>query len=274
MPNAFGSLVDSTRPPPDEALTFLLVGTDTAEDPATGSEADGAGRSDVLMIARVDPGRTGATVVSIPRDSWVDIPGRGPNKINAAYAIGGQSLLIQTVEQLTDLRIDHVGIVDFAGFQSIVDAVGGIDVGISAATSYEGVEFRQGVNHLDGAQALAYVRQRVGLTGGDLDRSQRQQNALRAVLTDAAAGGLLSDPIRAYGFLDALTRSVNVDDSLTNGGLRALAFELVGLRPSAVTFIRAPVGGLGGEGTQSVVYLDDGRGAELWTALRQDRGGD
>ena len=97
------------------------------------------------------------------------------NKINAAYAFGGPSLLIRTVENLTALRIDHFAVVDFAGFRSVVDAVGGIDVGISAATNNDGVDFHQGVNHLDGTQALAYVRQRYGLADGDLDRAQRQQ---------------------------------------------------------------------------------------------------
>ena len=124
------------------------------------------------MIARLNPDRTVAAVASIPRDSWVDIPGHGHDKINAAYSFGGPSLLVATVENLTQIRIDHFAVIDFAGFRSMVDAVGGIDVGIDAPTSSDGVAFHQGVNHLDGRAALAYVRQRYGLIGGDFDRAQ------------------------------------------------------------------------------------------------------
>jgi len=144
-------------------------------------------------------------------------------------------------------------VIDFAGFQSMVDSVGGIDVGIAAATSNQGVDFRRGVNHLNSAQALAYVRQRYGLPNGDLDRAHRQQNALRALLAKAASSGTLSDPIALYDLLDATSRSVGVDDTLSNDSLRSLAFGLRGLRPSAITFLNAPVAGLGREGAQSVV---------------------
>lgn len=275
VPNAFAGLDESARPAASDAITFLLVGTDTRSDaPTTGEDAGGGvggDRSDVLMLARVDPSRQTASVVSIPRDSWVDIPGRGMNKANAAYAFGGPSLLIQTVENLTQIRVDHFGVIDFAGFESMIDAVGGIDVSISEATSNAGVDFRQGVNHLDGAQALAFVRQRYGLADGDLDRAQRQQAVLRALLSKAASGSTFSNPAAFYTLLDAATRSVGVDDTLSNGGLRSLALEMTGLRSSAVTFLLAPVSGLGREGDQSVVYLDRGTSTELWGAVRDGR---
>ncbi|WP_433503763.1 LCP family protein [Pseudonocardia halophobica] len=167
-----------------------------------------------------------AAVTSIPRDSWVDIPGHGTNKINAAYAFGGSPLLIQMVENLTGVRVDHFGVIDFAGFQEMGDSVGGIDVRVAAATSNAGVDFHEGLNHLDGAQALAYVRQRYDLPGGDLDRAKRQQNALKALLTKA--GDDLSDPVGLYDLVDATSRTVSVDDTLTNGGLRDLALEMKG----------------------------------------------
>ena len=273
VPDAFHGLDAGARPPANDAVTFLLVGTDSrSTEPTTGADAPagvdpGSQRSDVLMLARIDPARTGASVVSIPRDSWVDIPGRGFNKINAAYAFGGPSLLIQTVEKLTNVRVDHFAVIDFAGFQAMVDTVGGIDVRVAKATSHDGVQFRQGDNHLDGAQALAYVRQRYDLPRGDIDRAQRQQNALRALLDKAVSSGLLADPVRLYRLLDAVSRSVSIDDTLSNGGMRDLGIKMRGLRPSGVTFLGAPVRGLGREGQQSVVYLDDARSAELWDAL-------
>jgi LCP family protein required for cell wall assembly len=275
VPNVFGPLDLAGRPAAAGGLTFLLVGTDSrSPDPTTGTDASsgadpGSQRSDVVMIAQISPDRTSASVISIPRDSWVDIPGRGKNKVNAAYSFGGPSLLVQTVENLTALRIDHFAVIDFAGFEAMVDAVGGIDVKVAKATSSSGVGFREGANHLDGAKALAYVRQRHGLPGGDLDRAQRQQNALRELLGKAASSGMLADPVKLYRLIDATSRSVGVDDTLSNGGLRSLALDMRGLRPANITFLKAPVRGLGREGAQSVVYLDGSRSAELWSSLRK-----
>lgn len=280
VPDVFGPLDPAARPADEPGLTFLLMGTDSrAPAPTTGTAAapgvdEGSTRSDVIMLARLSSDRTSATVVSLPRDSWVEIPGRGSAKINAAYAYGGPSLLVRTVEQLTEIHVDHFAVIDFAGFQAMVDAVDGIDVQVARETTHDGVVFRAGPNHLDGAQALTYVRQRYDLPEGDLDRARRQQNALRALLTRAASSGILTDPVALYGFLDATARSVGVDDTLSNGGLRDLALESRGLRPSAVDFLSAPVRGLGREGAQSVVYLDQARAAQLWAAMRAGTVGD
>ncbi|WP_245707751.1 LCP family protein [Pseudonocardia oroxyli] len=270
LPDSFTGIPEETRPAATEATTFLLVGTDSrADGPTTGTDAVASGgsqRSDVIMLARVAPDGTTASVTSIPRDSWVDIPGRGPNKINAAYAFGGAPLLIQTVEAVSGVRVDHFGVIDFAGFQEMVDSVGGIDVRVAAATSNAGVAFHEGLNHLDGAEALAYVRQRYDLPGGDLDRARRQQNALKALLTKA--GDSLSDPVGLYKLVDTTSRTVSVDDTLSNGGLRDLALQWRNLRPAGVTFTSAPVAGLGSEGPQSVVYLDEAAGVAFWQAVR------
>jgi LCP family protein required for cell wall assembly len=272
-PNVFAGLDPDTRPPATQALTFLFAGTDSLADrPTTGTDATAHGpvaggeRSDVIMLAQVVADRTAATVVSIPRDSWVEVPGHGHDKINAALALGGPTLLVHTVERLTGVRVDHFGVIDFAGFQAMTDALGGIDVQVARRTSFGTLTFHAGFNHLDGEQALAYVRQRSGLPRGDLDRVQRQQNALRALLSRARSLGMLSNPLRTYDLLDAVTRSVSMDDTLTSGGLRSLAMDLrkVG---DAVTFLTAPVAGLGREGPQSVVYLDPVLGGELWEAF-------
>jgi LCP family protein required for cell wall assembly len=265
VPDAFSGLDPSTRPVAAGGLTFLLVGVDTrTDDPAAGTDAsapDGS-RSDVLLVARLFEGGTGAAVASIPRDAWVDVPGHGMEKINKAYAFGGPSLLIRTVENLTALHIDHFAKIDFAGFRSVVDSVGGIDVGLAAATSNQGVRFRPGTNHLDGAAALAYVRQRHGLADVDLDRAQRQLNALRAVLTKVAATGALDDPIGLYRLLDSLGEFVSVDDTLSNSELRGVPLD-------NISFVHAPVAGPGREGEQSVVHLEAGRCGELWDSLRR-----
>jgi LCP family protein required for cell wall assembly len=265
VPNVFAPLDNATRPPATDAMTFLLVGTDTRSDsPTTGANAKGADpggdHSDVLMLASVDASRTHAAVVSIPRDSWVEIPGHNMNKINNAFALGGPTLLIQTVETLTGMRVDHLAVIDFAGFQAMVDAVGGVDVTVSSPTN---VAFRPGINHLDGAAALRFLRQNVT----DDDHAQREQAALRALLSKATAGGVFSDLSRLYRVLDATTQSVDVDDTLSNGGLASLALELRDLHATDIQFLRAPIGGVQGTGPQAVDYLDP-RAADLWASLR------
>lgn len=274
-PGVFVGIDENERPPATDALTFLLVGSDSlAGEPTTGGEAGasgsspGDGRSDTIMLLQVDPGFASAAVVSIPRDSWVSVPGHGMAKANASYALGGPSLAVRMVEELTDVRIDHFAIIDFAGFKALTDSVGGIDVNIAAPTSFGTLVLRAGMNHLNGAQALGYVRQRAGLPRGDLDRVQRHQNALRALLVKITTGGLLNNPSSALGFLNELTRWITVDDSLTNNGLRTLGWDLVqNLRPEGIAFLTVPVSGLGREGDQSVVYLDSARGAQLWNDL-------
>jgi LCP family protein required for cell wall assembly len=262
--NAFGDLDEATRPAPTGALTFLLVGTDSrSEATPVGIDATGAAsEGEVVMVAQVAPDRQSATVVSIPRDTLVDIPERRTDRIAEAYSAGGPSLLIRTVEGLTNLRVDHFAVIDFAGFRSMVDAVGGIDVDLSVPPSSLG----RGRSHLDGAQALLYVREGAGSRSGD--RARRQQNALRAILTRAASNGTLTDPVQLYDFLDAASRSVGVDDTLSNGGLRALGLKLSEMGPGDVTFVRAPVAAVGQQGGEAVVRLDGARAQELWTAVK------
>jgi LCP family protein required for cell wall assembly len=282
IPDVFAPIDEASRPQKpagtEKTVNFLLVGVDTrAEEQTTGSDGDGGAfvpgrqRSDVIMVVHVSADRKAASVVSLPRDSWVDIPGRGKNKINAAYSLGGGSLLVQTVEGLTGLRIDHFAVVDFAGFKDITDAVGGIDVRVAKATGDNRGSFPAGLNHLDGDQALVYVRQRYNLPGGDLDRVRRQQNVIKALMSKAASRGLLSSPTGTLKLADAVARAVSVDDSLDNGALRSLVLSLRGLRPAGVTFLTAPVSGLGREGKQSVVRLDDARSAALWKAVTADQ---
>lgn len=279
LPGVFEGLDEAARPQPPASLagtddvptTFLLVGSDSRADGlTTGDEATedaGSQRSDVLMLLQIAADRESAFAISIPRDSYVPVPGYGTTKINAAYSYGGPTLLIQTVEQLTDIRIDHFVSVDFTGFEAITDAIGGVDVRIAEATYAHGVQFQQGLNHLDGEGALAYVRQRYRLPGGDFDRVQRHQNYLRAVMNKVSRDNLLTDPGRLDDFLLAVTNSISVDDELSDYDLVTLALSLRGLAQENVAFMTAPVAGTGMEGTASVVYLDDGKSQQLWSYI-------
>jgi LCP family protein required for cell wall assembly len=249
-------------------ITFLLVGSDTRADLAPGEVPDA--RSDAIMIARFSADRQHAQIISIPRDSWVDIPGHGQAKINAAYAYGGPTLLIRTVEQLTGVRIDHYAAIDFGGLIQVTDDLGGVDVTVPETTSWGPYTFTTGLNHLDGDAARWYVGQRYGLPGGDFDRVKRQQNYLRAMFTKLAGQDVFTSPGRLDSTLRAVSSAVAVDDSLGDRDLLSLAYSLRKLTPGDVDFYTAPVLGTGKEGAASVVYLDTNAGARMWGYLKND----
>ena len=266
---------DTVERPPraaNTALNVLLIGSDAR----TGSDFDptvtGA-RSDTIMIAHITADRDKVYLVSFPRDSYVAIPGRGLNKINAAYAFGGPALLVETLERLTGVRIDHVAEIGFEGFRDLTTALGGVDVNVAKASSIPGTPYRwsQGINHMQGEEALQFVRQRHGLSGGDLDRVRRQQAFVKAIMLKTLSRGTLTDPAKFSRVVDAGTRYLTVDGALTTKLLRSIALSLRGLRGDDVVFVTAPVAGFGRtEAGASIVRLDTAKLSELSGALRQD----
>ncbi|WP_346621243.1 LCP family protein [Blastococcus montanus] len=272
----FADIEDDARPAPaisgvsgaEEPVTFLLVGSDTRSAGEQG--VDPGGRSDAIMLARLSADRQHAQVISIPRDSWVDIPGHGMGKINASYAVGGPSLLVQTVEQLTQVRIDHYVAIDFEGLIQVTDDLGGVDVVVAETTTNGPYTFTAGMNHLDGDQARWYLGQRYGLAGGDFDRVKRQQQYLRAMFDELFSSGTFTSPPKLDAAMLAVTSAVSVDDTLSNADLVGLAYSMRGVSPGDVDFFTAPVMGLGMEGAASVVYLDDVAADRMWAYLRND----
>lgn len=265
------------RPGPNSSGTqnWLLVGSDTrAEVGTTGAGGrvwkPGGQRSDTIMLLHLPADRSRAYVISFPRDSWVQIPGYGPQKINAAFSFGGPPLLIETVEDLTGIRIDHFGAIDFDGFKSMTDALGGVEVNIekSVYDTANKVHWRAGTQKLDGEKALLFVRQRYNLPNGDFDRIKRQQAFLRALAKKAAEGGTVSNPIKLDRFMSAFTKSISVDDSVSAGDLRSLALSMRGVRPSEVRFLTTPNKGSAQRGRQSVVLLDRARAPRLFEAVK------
>lgn len=247
IPHAFP---DGPRPEPSEGTTFLLVGVDSrSRKPTTGEDAEvplwklGAQRSDTLMLVHLDPGKDTAYTVSIPRDSWVPIPGHGQAKINAAFSWGGPALLVQTVERLTDVRVDHVAVIDWHGFVELTDAVGGVPITVreNSYDSEQQKHFTAGTHTMNGEEALAYVRQRHGLPGGELDRIKRQQQFLRSLVGEMRGNVRLADPLGVPRMLDALTATVSVDDHLSNADLRDLVLGLRHLKAADTSFTTAPI---------------------------------
>jgi LCP family protein required for cell wall assembly len=252
----------------EEPVTFLLVGSDSRAETAPGELPDG--RSDAIMIARFSADREHAQFISVPRDSWVDIPGHGRNKINAAYSFGGPTLLVQTVEQLTQVRIDHYVAIDFDGLIQVTDDLGGVDVVVAETTSNGPYTFPAGANHLDGEEARWYLGQRYGLEGGDFDRVRRQQQYLQAMFGKLFSANTFTDPARLDSALLAVTSAVAMDDTLGNGTLVSLAYSLRTVTPENIDFFTAPVLGTGMEGPASVVFLDTVTGERMWAYLRSD----
>lgn len=279
IPGAFPDEAD--RPPrvPGRAQNWLLVGSDRrAAQGSTGGDAGeplwryGAQRADTIMVVHLPADRSRAYLVSFPRDAWVPIRGHGNAKLNAAFSFGGPPLLIATIERLTGVRVDHFAILDFDGFQSMTDALGGVTVRVARTVRDPArkVVWPAGTHHLDGARALDFVRQRHNLPGGDLGRIKRQQAFLKALAGQVVDTGTLANPLKLNAFLEAATKAMSVDESLTIARLRSLALQFRSVRAGDVVFVTAPVAGAGTAGRQSVVYLDRAKGRPLYQALRTD----
>src|SRR5450755_3080595 len=196
--------------------------------------------SDTMMIVHVPADHSSVSVVSLPRDSWVDIPGRGMNKINAAFGLGGPRLMVRTVEHDTGLTINDYIEVDFPGFVKVVNALGGVNICLPYAVndSYSGLRMPAGQHHVYGVTALEFVRDRHSFALSDLTRISDQQQLLSSLLSEAISSGTLANPVKLSDFLSAVTSAVKVDQRLN---VTSLADRLAGISPSQVTFMTVPV---------------------------------
>ncbi|HEV2889482.1 MAG TPA: LCP family protein [Frankiaceae bacterium] len=277
--------VGGKRPPKvaGKALNFLLVGSDSRADMSkeelkrAATEFTPGRRSDTVILVHVSGDRNHVTLVSFPRDAYVTIPAHGKEKehdgkLNTAFSIGGPGLTIETVERLTNVRVDHYVEVNFAGFQRLVDAVDGVEVCLAkpAKEPLSGINLPAGRQVIKGQQALAFVRQRHGLPRGDLDRIERQQQFLGALLRRATSKGVLLNVARLNRFLETATDSVQVDQDLGFEEMRTLALALRDLDPARVAFVTAPVDKLAMRHGQSVVLLDDVAGAAMFQSIARD----
>ncbi len=248
-----------------QPLNFLVLGTDA-------DYGMDRGRSDVMMLVHSDPSREKLYLISLPRDLWVPIPGHGTNKINAAYAFGGAPLAVKTVEKLLGVRIDNVALTSFNGFFQLIDDIGGVTVFNTNPSTNEGIRFPRGDVKLDGKSALAYVRQRKGLPRGDFDRAERQRLVMKAIVDKVASKQTLSDPGKLLGVIKTMSKSVTVDDSLTNKRILSLVQELQVTSGEDIEHLQVPVGGFGtSKAGASYVKLDKAGMAKLSDALNNGR---
>jgi LCP family protein required for cell wall assembly len=247
-----------------KSQNILLIGSD--ERPGQSRQ-----RSDVIILVHLTSDRRIVYLVHFPRDLFVDIPGHGKNKINASYAFGGAPLLVKTVQGLVDVPIDHVAHIGFEGFKRMTDAVGGVNVYAEEPSHESTGDIHKGMNHLNGEQALAFVRERHQLSEGDISRGRRQQAFLKALLLEALSKSTLTNPVKFAHFVDAATRNLTVDNSFSTGDLRSEALSLRHVRGNDVVFITAPFTGFGtSPDGQSIDIVDKIGMNDLGFALRTD----
>ncbi|WP_424186059.1 LCP family protein [Actinokineospora sp. G85] len=262
------------RPAAGEGTNWLIVGSDSreglsAEDQAALATGDTAGRrTDTIMLLHIPDNNTRPTLVSLLRDSDVPIPGHGRDKLNAAYALGGPALLAQTVERVSDLRLDHYAEVGLGGFAGVVDAVGGIEMCLPEPIKdpLAGIDLQAGCQELDGPNALGYVRTRVG-PRADLDRVIRQREFLSALTAKVSSFGTLVNPFRVLPLIGAVPDALTVDSgdhvwNLPSLGLAMAADDLL------TTTI--PFSGSRRVNGQDVIVWDKQKALRLFEALRTD----
>lgn len=291
--NALSKADDPAAPPADDgANDILLVGSDARTD-AQGNplplkvlkelrtEEKPGVNTDTIIILRIPKNGGKPSGISIPRDTWTDIPGRGPNKINSAYGVAkanyanahrgesdqaklerdsdqeGRKALVQTVQDLTQIRIDHYAEVNLLGFYLLTEALGGVKVCLNHSTEDKdsGANFRRGEQTVSGGEALSFVRQRKNLPRGDLDRIVRQQTFLSSALNQVLSAGTLTSPSTMAGLTDVVRRSIVLDEGLD---LLEFAQQAKGIASGDLTFTTIPVVNINGRSAdgQSIVEID------------------
>ncbi|WP_338118048.1 LCP family protein [Streptomyces coryli] len=280
------------RPAPGRGTNYLIVGSDSREgltdrqtkDLHTGSSLDSEGRrTDSMMVLHT--GAHGATLTSLPRDSWVTIPAyvdpktgihhkRAKNKLNAAFSLGGPELLVRTVESNTGLRIGHYTEIGFAGFVGIVDAVGGVRMCVDRHIVDEksGLDLTKGCHNLNGREALGFVRQRHQEKEGDLGRSRNQQKFLAALAAKAASKNVLLNPSTAYNTAGAGLDTLIVDKSTGLPQLTRLFTAMRKITSGNGKQLTVPVSTTGLTTSKgSAIAWDKKKSTQLFSDLREDR---
>jgi LCP family protein required for cell wall assembly len=260
----------TTAAAPGAPLNILVAGVDrrtglTARQIAAlhVGRVEGTANSDTLMLVHISPGHSRIVVVSLPRDSWVSIPGFGMNKINAAYGLGGPQLMVKTVEQATGLTINDYVEVNFLAFVTVIDALGGVNVCLPEALDdpASGAHLSAGFHHLDGIQALEYARDRHSFPLEDLTRIEDQQSLVSTALSKIISSGTLENPVRVAQLLSAVLPALRVDKGLNISGL---ADQMRGISAHNVAFVTVPVGNLD-------YQAPNGEDAILWNTTQADQ---
>ena len=255
-------------------LNLLLLGSDSRAAEPGGVSPIGE-RSDTIMLVHISRDRDRATIVSIPRDSYVDVPAAGTwkggkNKINAAFAYGGAKLTASTVAKLTGVPLDGALIANFQSIRTLVDAVDGVHVCIpyNVRSTFSDRLWKQGCHDMDGDEAEEFMRQRYEVPGGDFGRMRNQQIVVKAMIAKVSADGLLQDPMKFDNLLVTVAGAVTVDRSMN---LTDLALAVRDIRPANITTATVPYTSANLVTPAGVaVRLDDRLAPQMYAAIRDD----
>ncbi|GAB2967573.1 LCP family protein [Amycolatopsis acidiphila] len=268
----------SGRPAAASGTNWLIVGSDSRDGLSTEQEqqlatgdsaaAGGGSRTDTIMVAHLPDNSTKPTLLSLPRDSQVSIPGHGKGKINSAFSIGGPQLLVKTVEQATGLRMDHYAEIGFGGFANVVDAIGGVDMCVPTQMhdDFTNITIPAGCQTLDGAHALGFVRMRhsEATPRSDLDRVENQRKFIGALVSQIATAGTLLNPFHFFPLLSAAPDALTMDSGDHLQNLVGLAWAMRGISDGGVVTTTVPVT------SASAENWDKTKSKQLFDALRGD----
>ncbi|MFL6060939.1 MAG: LCP family protein [Marmoricola sp.] len=252
---------------------YLLVGANPEEPDAESVSGSGYKHdlltSDMVMLLHITRDKHSMFAISIPADSELPIPGRGEGKLADAYLAGGAPLYVKTIESWTGVRLDHVAVMDMNALRVITDQLGGVVLTVPRAAC--GVP--AGLRRLDGRQALEYTALQPCLPRMDLDRVERQQSLLRAIMKSAVDGGRLANPLRLQKILKGAADNLTLEKGFSFPGMFATVLGMRHLRTSNTTFLTVPVADspLARVGGTNVVRLDPTGDAALWEAVRNDQ---
>ncbi|MEQ7847039.1 LCP family protein [Nocardioides kribbensis] len=269
---------------PQEPLNILVMGSDSRD--GEGNNIDGltggGERSDTTIFLHLSADRERAYGVSIPRDSMVDrascktgdgetIPAASYQMWNTAFELAGPACTVQQFEHLTDIRLDHFVVVDFEGFEDMVDAVGGVEMCIPETIDdrAHGIYLEAGTRELEGREALNYVRERYAVSGGsDIGRMKRQQAFIASMAHTVVSANTLANPARLLGFLEAATESLTLDDDMGSlAKIAKLGYEFRDIGLDKIQFLTIP-NTVDPTDPNRLVWTDQAN--DVWNALRKD----
>jgi polyisoprenyl-teichoic acid--peptidoglycan teichoic acid transferase len=275
--NVFPDETKRPAPATDEEANgqnILFLGVDSMGQSSKGLDDIRGTRADSIMLVHLSANKKYVTIISIMRDTYIEIPNYGFNRINAALSLGGVPTMVATVESILDTRIDHVALIDFDGFEGLIDEIGGVE--LINSTSFSSTvspryEFPAGPITLTGAEALAYSRERKNLPRGDYQRAEHQRAVVLAILQKSLSSGLLSNPVAATNAFKAISPYLALDNGVDLGFALETAQILRNLPSDGVRTFTLQIGSSGfTESGMAVVYLEQDKLLKVKKRLAND----
>jgi LCP family protein required for cell wall assembly len=264
------------KDPDDKSMNVLMLGVDHADsDDEEITALDGAvsQRSDSMMLLHIPENRSQVYIMSMVRDMYVDIPGHGKDKLNAAISVGGVPLLLQTVEGMFDTKIDHVAMIDFEGFKELSTALGGVTVHNEIPFTANDTDYYYPVGDVDleGDRALRFVRERKSFTDGDYQRVANQRKFIAAATNQVLSAGTLTNPAKLYEIVDKVSPFLTFDENFDAATLVGLGLQLKNVDTQNMEMFTMPTAGTATTAQgQSIELASELAMTQIAQALQED----